>query len=271
MASIVGIFCAANFGLRTLMSANRRNLLGTFGAAIVAMFAPRDPEAAEREAQLARAREQMVAEIAAMARETRVETGRAEFAANVLNAMRKVERHRFVSAEQAASAYRNHPLPIGRGQTISQPYIVALTTDLVEPRKSHRVLEIGTGSGYQAAVLAEIVDKVYSVEIVEALGLDARSRLHALGYRNVEVRIGDGHAGWSEHAPYDSIVVTAAATHMPPALVAQLKPGGRMVIPIGPQASGQDFVLVQKSADGSISQRVVLPVRFVPMTSGAPR
>ena len=250
------------------MSKRRRTLLGTLGAAIMSAFTPRDPQAASREEVFVRQREQMVTEIAAMARDTRNETGRAEFSAIVMDAMRKVERHRFVAPDQAGAAYRNHPLSIGSGQTISQPYIVALTTDLVEPRKEHRVLEIGTGSGYQAAVLAEIVGEVYSVEIVERLAKEAKQRLQTLGYRNVAVRIGDGHQGWPEFAPYDGIVVTAAALQVPEALVAQLKPGARMVIPIGPPNRTQDFLLLTKQVDGTISRRVVLQVRFVPMTKG---
>jgi protein-L-isoaspartate(D-aspartate) O-methyltransferase len=227
---------------------------------------PGDADGAD--ASLANERERMVEEIAAMARETARETGHDRFSDAVMGAMRKVPRHRFVAPDQARSAYRNNPLPIGRGQTISQPYIVALTTHLIEPQKHHRVLEIGTGSGYQAAVLAELVQHVYSMEIIEALGRDAQRRLQDLGYRNVSVRIGDGHAGWPEQAPYDAIVVTAAATHIPPALVEQLKPGGRMAIPVGSQLGGQQFTLVQKGMDGAVSQRVVLPVMFVPMTGG---
>ena len=250
------------------MSKRRRTLLGTLGATIMSLFAPRDSEAASRDETFARQREQMVTEIASMARDTRNETGRAELSPVVMNAMRKVERHRFISPDQASAAYRNHPLSIGSGQTISQPYIVALTTDLVEPRKEHRVLEIGTGSGYQAAVLAEIVDKVYSIEIVEPLAKEAKQRLQTLGYRNVEVRIGDGHQGWPEFAPYDGIVVTAAALQVPEALIAQLKPGARMVIPVGPPNRTQEFFLLTKQADGTVSRRLVLQVRFVPMTKG---
>jgi len=186
----------------------------------------------------------------------------------VMDAMRKVPRHRFIPDDQAASAYRNHPLPIGRGQTISQPYIVALTTDLVEPKKHQRVLEIGTGSGYQAAVLAELVEQVYTVEILKPLARAAEARLRALGYRNVHCRVGDGHLGWPEAGPYDAIVVTAAAERIPEALVRQLKPGGRMVIPVGPQHRSQDFVLLEKDAHGAVTQRTVLPVMFVPMVGG---
>src|SRR5690606_3209536 len=169
----------------------------------------------------AEARARMGEEIARMARETASETGIAEFSPAVMAAMRKVPRHRFVDRSQAPVAYRNHPLPIGRGQTISQQYIVALTTHLVAPERHHRVLEVGTGSGYQAAVLCELAQHVYTVEIIEPLAREAERRLAALGYHNVSVRVGDGHGGWAEHAPYDGIVVTAAATHVPAALVAQ--------------------------------------------------
>lgn len=214
------------------------------------------------------ARGRMVEEIAAMARRTAALTGREAFSPAVMAAMAKVPRHLFVPAEEVALAYRNHPLPIGAGQTISQPYIVALSTDLVEPREHHRVLEIGTGSGYQAAVLAELVREVCSVEIVESLARQAEERLQRLGYRNVRVRRSDGHAGWAEASPFDSIVVTAAARRVPTALVDQLRPGGRMVIPVGEQGSSQDLVLVEKGVDGRITQRVILSVMFVPMTGG---
>ncbi len=220
--------------------------------------------------EYAQERAQMVAEIARFARATATETGRAQFSAAVMEAMRKVPRHRFVPSSEVASAYRDRPLPIGSGQTISQPYIVALTTDLIEPQKHHRVLEIGTGSGYQAAVLAELVQRVYSIEIVESLAREAATRLRALGYANVEVRHGDGHAGWPEQAPFDAIVVTAAAARIPETLVAQLKPGARMVVPVGAPNQTQDFVLLEKRADGTVSRRVVLPVVFVPMTGGKP-
>jgi protein-L-isoaspartate(D-aspartate) O-methyltransferase len=173
-----------------------------------------------------------------------------------------------VPPAQAGSAYRNHPLPIGAGQTISQPYIVALSTDLVQPRAGQRVLEVGTGSGYQAAVLAEIVGKVYTIELIAALGNAAAERLRALGYANVEVRIGDGYAGWPEAAPFDAIVVTAAAPRVPQALVEQLKPGGRMVIPVGESGAAQELLVITKRADGGVDTRSVLPVRFVPLVPG---
>jgi len=208
----------------------------------------------------------MVDEIAAMARSTRQETGRERFAERVMDAMGKVPRHRFVPERVARDAYRNHPLPIGGGQTISQPYIVALSTELINPQSEHVVLEIGTGSGYQAAVLAGLVKHVYSIEIVEPLGKSAADRLAALGYSNVAVRVGDGYQGWPEHALFDGIIVTAAAPFIPEPLVTQLKPAGRMVIPIESPRGGQDLMLVEKNTDGTISKRVVLQVRFVPMT-----
>ena len=213
-------------------------------------------------------RARLVVEVDAMYAMTRAETGLASMSPAVRAALGKVERHRFVPWGQQSLAYRNHPLPIGSGQTISQPYIVALSTDLVAPQPGQRVLEIGTGSGYQAAMLAEIVQKVYSIEIVPSLGKEAAERLKTLGYANVEVRIGDGYAGWPEQAPFDSIVVTAAAPRVPEALVQQLKPGGRMVIPVGASFEAQELLLIVKRADGSVERRSVLPVRFVPLIPG---
>ena len=213
-------------------------------------------------------RARMVAEVEAMYAETRFETGIGAMSPAVRAAMAKVERHRLVPAAQSPYAYRNHPLPIGSGQTISQPYIVAISTDLIAPAPGHAVLEVGTGSGYQAAVLAEIVGRVFSIEIIEALGKEAEARLKTLGYRNIEVRIGDGYQGWPEKAPFDGIIVTAAAPFVPPALVAQLKPGGRMAIPVGADREVQYLLLVTKRADGGIEQKRVLPVRFVPLVPG---
>ena len=209
----------------------------------------------------------MVSEVDALYAETRAETGLSSMSPAVRAALGKVERHRLVPAAQAALAYRNHPLPIGSGQTISQPYIVALSTDLLQPQPQHVVLDVGTGSGYQAAVLAEIVKQVYSIEIVETLGKTAAARLTELGYRNIEVKIGDGYRGWPEKAPFDGIVVTAAAPRVLPALVEQLKPGGRMVIPVG-GGDVQYLKLVIKRADGGYDERNVLPVRFVPLVPG---
>jgi protein-L-isoaspartate(D-aspartate) O-methyltransferase len=210
----------------------------------------------------------MVAEVEAMYADTRGETGLARMSPAVRRAMGKVERHRLVPPGEAARAYRNHPLPIGSGQTISQPYIVALSTDLLSPKPQDVVLEVGTGSGYQAAVLAEIVSKVYSIEIIESLGKTATQRLEELGYGNIEVRIGDGYAGWPEKAPFDGIVVTAAAPRVPQALVEQLKPGGRMVIPVGGTGDVQHLKLLTKRADGGVDEKRVLPVRFVPLVPG---
>jgi protein-L-isoaspartate(D-aspartate) O-methyltransferase len=210
----------------------------------------------------------MVAEVDAMYADTRAETGLRAMSPAVRAAMGKVERHRLVAPTQTSAAYRNHPLPIGSGQTISQPYIVALSTDLLQIDSNSVVLEVGTGSGYQAAVLAEIVAKVFSMEIIASLGKEAEQRLRDLGYRNIEVRIGDGYKGWPEKAPFDAVVVTAAAPQVPPALVAQLKPGGRMVIPVGSGFDIQYLMLITKRADGGYDERRVLPVRFVPLVPG---
>jgi len=187
------------------------------------------------------------------------------FDPRVKDAIARVPRHLFVPLAQQPHAYENRPLPIGHGQMISQPYIVALMTDLLKLRKQDRVLEIGTGSGYQAAVLAELVRSVYTIEIVEPLATEARARLERLGYRNVEVRTGDGYKGWEERAPFDAIMVTAGADEVPPPLVKQLKTGGRMVIPVGPAGSIQSLTLIAKQADGSIRRQQVIPVRFVPL------
>ena len=210
----------------------------------------------------------LVADVEAMYAGNAAATGIGKMSPPVRAAMLKVERHRFVPPERVSLAYRNHPLPIGAGQTISQPYIVALSTDLVAPKPGDTVLEIGTGSGYQAAVLAEIVSRVYTIEIIESLGREAAGRLAKLGYGNVEVRIGDGYRGWPEKAPFDAIVVTAAAPRVPDALVAQLKVGGRMVIPVGPDGAVQELRLIVKTAAGKVDQKVILPVRFVPMVPG---
>jgi protein-L-isoaspartate(D-aspartate) O-methyltransferase len=190
----------------------------------------------------------------------------------VLDSMLKTPRHRFVPAELVAYAYDDRPLPIGYGQTISQPYIVAKMTELLEPKGEHRVLEVGTGSGYQAAVLSPLVAQVYSIEIIEPLGTAAHRRLETLGYKNIEVRVGDGYFGWSEKGPFDSIIVTAAANHIPPPLVEQLKPGGRMVIPVGNPFQTQMLMLVTKGSKGPHDLRVrnLMPVAFVPLV-GEPK
>lgn len=184
----------------------------------------------------------------------------------VLDAMLKVPRHEFVPEDQRPYAYDNRPLPIGYGQTISQPYIVAVMTDLLSLEKGDRVLEIGTGSGYQAAILAELTDAVFTIEIVEGLGRQAGERLERLRYGNVRTLIGDGYYGWPSEAPFDAIVVTAAASHIPPPLIKQLKPGGRMIIPVGSRFMVQHLVLVTKDADNKVTTRQILPVAFVPLT-----
>jgi protein-L-isoaspartate(D-aspartate) O-methyltransferase len=216
----------------------------------------------------ARERAALLQEIASMAKETGAETGRPVFSARVMAAMAKVPRYSFIPASYGALAYANRPLPIGHGQTISQPYIVALMTELLDAKAGDTVLEIGTGSGYQAAVLAELVASVYSIEIIEPVGKNAAALLQQLGYANIHARIGDGYNGWPERAPFDAIIVTAAAPRVPPALVAQLKPGGRMVIPVGAEGEVQFLHIMVKQADGSISTQRSLPVRFVPLTRG---
>ena len=181
----------------------------------------------------------------------------------VLEAMRKVERHKFVPKEYMSAAYEDHPLPIGEGQTISQPYIVALMTEVLDPDGTKKVLEIGTGSGYQAAVLAELVQSVYTIEIIDVLGKRAEKTLSDLGYKNVKVKTGDGYKGWKEHGPYDAIIVTCAPSHIPQPLKDQLAEGGRMVIPVG-ERYHQELILLTKEK-GMIKQKEIIPVVFVPM------
>jgi len=213
-------------------------------------------------------RQQLVEEIQDDVRLTSRYIGRDSFDQRVLDAIAHVPRHEFVAAEYRDQAYRNHPLPIGYGQTISQPYIVALMTDLAAPTAEDRVLEIGTGSGYQAAILAQLVKQVYSVEIIQPLASRAADTFHRLQYKNITSKAGDGYYGWPEHAPFDAILVTAAASHIPPPLLQQLKPGGRLVIPVGSRFLTQQLVLVSKDAQGHISSRQILPVQFVPLTGG---
>jgi len=190
----------------------------------------------------------------------------ATLSADVIRSLSTVERHKFVPASERRDAYENRPLSIGHGQTISQPYIVALMTDLIAPETSDVVLEIGTGSGYQAAVLAELVDHVYTIEIIEPLFSSATARLDRLGYDNVTTQLGDGYYGWEQHAPFDAIVVTAAASHVPPPLIQQLKPGGRMVIPVGGRWMTQQLLLIEKTEQDKIITKQVAAVRFVPLT-----
>ena len=210
---------------------------------------------------------EMVRTIEVIARESSGGAAPTTLNAGVLEAMRRVPRHSFVPAAQHKLAYANRPLPIGYGQTISQPYIVALMTDLLRLAPRARALEVGTGSGYQAAVLAELGHQVYTIEIVSDLAEQAATRLSDLGYDAVHVRQGDGYYGWPEAAPFDGIVVTAAAPQIPPPLLEQLKPGGRMVIPIGAAFLVQQLMLIEKLVDGSIRTEALLPVAFVPLVT----
>ena len=186
----------------------------------------------------------------------------------VLRVMRLVPRHLFIPEAVRAQAYEDHPVPVGYGQTISQPYIVGLMTELLEPRKDSKVLEIGTGSGYQAAVLSGLVQQLFSIEIVPELARSSAALLDKLGYRNVTVRWGDGYKGWPEQAPFDRIIVTAAPPELPKALLDQLKPGGKLVAPVGSTVFGQDLIVVDKTPDGKLRRRSVIPVMFVPMVKG---
>jgi protein-L-isoaspartate(D-aspartate) O-methyltransferase len=210
----------------------------------------------------------MVEVIQATVTATRREIGREQLAPEVMAAMGTVPRHEFVPGKLRAAAYDNRPLPVGHGQTISQPYIVALMTDLLEVDADAVVFEVGTGSGYQAAVLAALVRQVYTMEIVEPLAVSAKERLARLGYGNVEARFADGYYGWPEKGPFDAIVVTAAVNHIPPPLVEQLRPGGRLVVPVGERFTVQHLLLVHKLDDERITVRQILPVRFVPLTGG---
>ena len=218
------------------------------------------------EARYAAARKALLAEIQRDAAQTAGATGRPRFSTRVMDAMDAVPRHRFVPSRSINSAYANRPLPIGHGQTISQPYIVALMTELLQPQPGDVMLEVGTGSGYQAAVLATLVARVYTIEIIQPLADTATARLRELGYRNIRVKTGDGYYGWPEHGPYDGIIVTAAASSIPPPLIKQLKPGGRMVIPVGAPFHTQDLILLQKDTKGRVTTTSVLPVAFVPLT-----
>ena len=206
-------------------------------------------------------RERLLVEIEAEAALTATHTGRAGFSPAVLQAIGRVPRHEFVPVELQPYAYINRPLPIGCDKTVSQPYIVALMTDMLDPRADDVVLEIGAGAGYQAAVLGELVKRVYTVERIEQLASAAERRLRTLGYDRVEIRVGNGYYGWPEHAPYDKIIVTAACELIPPPLLAQLKPGGRMVVPTG-IPDHQSLTLVEKPPRGAITTRDLLPVRF---------
>lgn len=243
----------------------RRRTLAAAAGAVLALAWAGAAQSADPHAEL---RHGMLGAIADTTARTAGSTGVEAIAPEVMDAIERVPRHEFVPPEIADLAYENRPLPIGHGQTISQPYIVALMTHLLGLGSHHRVLEIGTGTGYQAAVLAELVERVHTIEIVPPLARQAEERLPRLGYRNVEVRLGDGYYGWRAAGPFDAIVVTAAASHVPPPLVEQLAPNGVLVIPVGEQFSVQMLLLVRKHEDGAVRVRQILPVRFVPLTGG---
>ena len=208
-------------------------------------------------------RQRMVEQIDAMLASAGGTSGVARLSPRVRAAMTEVPRHEFVPPEYRSAAYSNSPLPIGHGQTISQPLIVGLMTELLQLAKTDKVLEVGTGSGYQAAILSELASEVYTIEIVPELGNVARANLERLGYSNVTTKIGDGYQGWAEHAPFDAIIVTAAPDHVPPPLIAQLRSGGRMVIPLG--GLYQELMVLAKHADGTTTTTIIAPVRFVPL------
>lgn len=210
--------------------------------------------------------EQMLWDIEVEYQYTENETGKSAPAIQVLNALRHVPRHEFVPEAEGHIAYIDHALPIGRGQTISQPFIVALMTELLNPKQDHSILEIGTGSGYQAAILAQLVKQVYSVEIISDLARHAELILKQLGYNNIQIKTDDGYEGWQEHAPYDGIIITAATPHIPYPLLEQLKPEGVMVVPIGREHSSQQLCVVTKEANGAIKMEKKLDVVFVPLT-----
>lgn len=236
-----------------------------WGALLVGVSVCSLPLAAE-DAGYARQRQEMVRTIEQYARHTSGIIGEDGLSPQVLDTMRTVQRHLFIPKRRRSLAYDDRPVEIGYGQTISQPFIVALMTHLLEPAPDDVVLEIGTGSGYQAAVLSPLVQKVCTIEIITELGTTAAGQLAALGYGNVETKIADGYYGWPDCGPFDGIVVTASADHVPPPLVDQLKPGGRMVIPVGGRFATQYLTLVEKTGSGEVLTRQLLPVRFVPFT-----
>jgi len=218
------------------------------------------------ETDYTKSREKLIRSIEQDVRETASFIGTGKLDERVMQTMLKVPRHEFVPGLLRGLAYKNQPLPIGHGQTISQPYIVALMSSLLSVKPTDRALEIGTGSGYQAAILAELAGQVFTIEIIDELAKQASFVLDKQGYKNIKKRIGDGYYGWQAHAPFDVIVVTAAAGHIPPPLIRQLKPGGRMVIPVGSRFMVQQLVLVEKDNNGKVSTRQILPVKFVPLT-----
>ena len=230
----------------------------------IRVFAAQQPDEAQQ--KYTESRLNLVHTIENHVRETSAYLGKAVLSPTVIQAIGLVPRHEFVPERLRSRAYEDRPLPIGYDQTISQPYIVAVMTDLLELQPGCKVLDIGTGSGYQAAILAEICDTVYTIEIVAALGQEARARLERLGYENITVRIGDGFHGWPSQQPFDAIIVAAVAADLPPPLLEQLKSGGRMIIPLHSGIRGQQLVLVEKHSDEKITRQEILPVRFVPLT-----
>jgi len=238
----------------------------TMGVAALASMVTLLPSFAAAEDSYAQQRHALVRNIEKHVSQTSEYLGRTELSPRTIAALETTPRHEFVPESIRSLAYADRPLPIGHDQTISQPYIVAIMTDLLDLEPGCTVLDIGTGSGYQAAVLAELCDHVYTIEIVEPLGLEARARLARLGYDNVTVRVGDGFHGWPEHAPFDGIVVAAVADELPPPLLDQLKPGGRIIMPVGNVWGNQELVLGERLPDGSLAETEVLPVRFVPLT-----
>jgi len=227
-------------------------------------------QAVDTEQALTDQRHALVRQVERHVRETAAYLGRTTLDPRVIEALATTPRHEFVPPALVDQAYEDRPLPIGAGQTISQPYIVAIMTDLLELDDDCIVLDVGTGSGYQAAILASLCTQVWSIEIIPALGHAAKERLARLGYANVEVRIGDGFAGWPEHAPFDAIVVAATGDELPPPLLEQLKPGGHMVMPVRRKMGGETLIVAEKDQDGNITSRDILPVRFVPLTRGTP-
>ena len=215
-----------------------------------------------------RQREELARTIEADVAATSVYLNKESLDPRVMQAMKTVPRHALVPKNVKSKAYLNRPLPIGYGQTISQPYIVAIMTDLLNPQPEHKILEIGTGSGYQAAILSRLVQQVFTIEIIQELGMRAKKDLAELGYANIQTQISDGYYGWEQHAPFDGIVVTAAASHVPPPLIKQLKLGGRMIIPVGSSFLTQQLLLIVKDDEENVTTRQILPVRFVPLTGG---
>ena len=227
------------------------------------------PAAQTRDATFASERNALATEVAYDLDRIRPGSTNSELRKHVLSAIRSVPRHEFVPESLRSEAYQNRPLPIGHGQTISQPTVVALMTELLAPRPGQRILEVGTGSGYQAAILAALGAEVFTIEIIPVLGERADKRLAQLGYHNVRTRVGDGYHGWVEHAPYDAIIVTAATNHIPPKLIEQLKPGGHMAIPVGNPFGQQQLILATRDERGRVTTQKVLAVRFVPLTGDA--